>query len=436
MWWRGRLQLTAPRCEIFDALGFAKLERRSPTLDGAAPLRVVQGCTPLLEGNAIGYQVVLPRIELTRKHRRWRVDTMPADTARMFAASLPLLRADGIVLATLWTERLARGLVDVSDGISIATGLFVRPNPGWRVRLGSTANRRAWSYGVREAIYDDSSVALPVILDIVARDHRDHLVIEGEVATLIALPGDTTFDIVELDRGSEIARRHLEFYDPAYFATKRGGEPVRKYRDRVNASERDSQPSPPSPAITVVESGPRTVTTSCAGRIARAEGWVRGNVADRLVFRSPVELTGEFDGMTMAVVPDLEQLATYRTQVEAVWQRWLATEGLASQGGAIWYLSKFITPHPPGEPHFFVKPSALLATPPGIAILVDGIPGDNYDILRGVIRTEWFHAVPAVFAVRGAIRVPRGGVLTEMLALPLEDDSVEVVPIGIRAKWP
>jgi hypothetical protein len=33
--------------------------------------------------------------------------------------------------------------------------------------------------------------------------------------------------------------------------------------------------------------------------------------------------------------------------------------------GAIWYLSKYFTPHPVGEPHFFVKPWALTRVPRG-----------------------------------------------------------------------
>ncbi|HEU4409685.1 MAG TPA: hypothetical protein VFS43_30805 [Polyangiaceae bacterium] len=36
----------------------AGLEKREGTLGGSVPLRVAQGCVPLLEGNALGHAVV------------------------------------------------------------------------------------------------------------------------------------------------------------------------------------------------------------------------------------------------------------------------------------------------------------------------------------------------------------------------------------------
>ena len=51
---------SAPPVEVLRALGaFAALERRSATLDGNVPLRVAQACMPFLEGNALGWQIVL-----------------------------------------------------------------------------------------------------------------------------------------------------------------------------------------------------------------------------------------------------------------------------------------------------------------------------------------------------------------------------------------
>ncbi len=49
-----------PCFTVLDALGgFARLVRRTPTLDGAVPLRAAQACLPLLAGNALGWQVVI-----------------------------------------------------------------------------------------------------------------------------------------------------------------------------------------------------------------------------------------------------------------------------------------------------------------------------------------------------------------------------------------
>ena len=52
-----------PGLIAFEAIcalpGFCRLTKRSATLDGSLPLRAAQHCSPVLEGNAAGFQVVL-----------------------------------------------------------------------------------------------------------------------------------------------------------------------------------------------------------------------------------------------------------------------------------------------------------------------------------------------------------------------------------------
>src|SRR6185295_421399 len=88
--------------------------------------------------------------------------------------------------------------------------------------------------------------------------------------------------------------------------------------------------------------------------------------------------------------------------------------------GALLYLTKYFTPHRHGEAHFFVKPWAFTTTPPGWSSVVDGISGDGYDVMRGVVWTDRFHATPAVFDLaRGRkIRVPEGAPLVEVFPVP------------------
>jgi hypothetical protein len=45
--------------EVLDAVGLAELVKRSGDLDGSVPLRVAQGCSPLVDGNAFGFQITL-----------------------------------------------------------------------------------------------------------------------------------------------------------------------------------------------------------------------------------------------------------------------------------------------------------------------------------------------------------------------------------------
>ena len=118
-----------------------------------------------------------------------------------------------------------------------------------------------------------------------------------------------------------------------------------------------------------------------------------------------------------------------------MWERWLGTDP-DRHPGALLYLTKYFTPHPPGEPNFFVKPASLLETSPGVSTLLDGVCGAGYDVLRGVVRTDGFHATPAVFQVAPgrSIAVARGTPLVEMFPIPrdLIDADVARTTGGVR----
>ena len=58
------------------------------------------------------------------------------------------------------------------------------------------------------------------------------------------------------------------------------------------------------------------------------------------------------------------------------WARVYGAEFLAAHKGALWYLTKYFTPHPPGEPHFFVKPLAFTRTAAGEAAVIES-PGEG-----------------------------------------------------------
>jgi hypothetical protein len=81
-----------------------------------------------------------------------------------------------------------------------------------------------------------------------------------------------------------------------------------------------------------------------------------------------------------------------------------------------------------------VKPWALTATPPGWSCLLDGIHGDGYDVLRGVVATDVFHATPAVFRVHregAAVRVAEDAPLLRVIPVPrsLLDQDLHVRPL-------
>ena len=344
------------------------------------------------------------------------------------------------------------GLVTAGRTISLFTGLFVRPRPGVRLRQSSTANRRAWSYTIDEAILDDTGAPCPIILDVTPAPGVTSLVLEGELATLAALPAHAAFDRVELgggggDRADHVAAAHARFYDAGYFATKQRGDVARKYRDEIARGRATAQAGDgPTEALVVGigEAGtPAPLVAPAAPlRFHRPAGPCKappGTPPDRLVLTNAVALTATFDGAHVVVETDAAELAAYARGVRASWEPWLLREGGAHEG-ALLYLTKYVTPHPPGEPHFFVKPCALVRTAAGVSTVIDGVCGDGYDILRGVVRTDAFHAAPAVFQLwrpGERITVPRGAPLAHLFPSPraLIDATFTATTGGAAAPW-
>ena len=73
-----------------------------------------------------------------------------------------------------------------------------------------------------------------------------------------------------------------------------------------------------------------------------------------------------------------------------------------------------------------MKPWAFTETPRGWSSVLDGIRGEGYDVMRGVVWTDRFHATPAVFDVvpMRVVKVPLGAPLLEVFAIPrnIDDD--------------
>lgn len=411
--------------DVVDVLGgFATLEKRSPTLDGSVPVRVAQGCVPLLEGNAWGWQVRLTRpIELRKKLTGWAATGAGLDDRqRMTRAGVQMLVRDG-TLRDAWTKRLERGAIDAGRTISVFTGLLVRPRPGYLLRGSTSANRRSWLYTVSESIIDDTAGFSPLILDIVPGRDVDALSLEGEIATLGALPAKTSQKSRDLNEADAVARAHVAFYDGHYFDTKKAGLVARKYREEIVRS--------PLHAIDdvaihtdLVHGGPKHVD----------------GVGDRVRIRNAVGLTATFDGYKVHVEPVRAELDDLARGIRQTWEAWQNASSIQFHEGALLYLTKYITPHPPGEPHFFVKPPTLIRTTPGTSTLIDGIPGAGYDILRGVVRTDSFHAVPAVFQLwrpGATIHIPRGTALCDLFAFPrsLDDATFMLTTGGPGGSW-
>lgn len=423
--------MTEPEAPVaFDVVSafepVARLERRSPTLDGAVPLRVAQACVPLLEGNEAGFQVVFGRrlVARTRLGKR-SLEATPLHEAvsRAHAAAAPLLAAQGL-LGPAWKDRLARATAWTERGVlRVWTGLLVRPRRGTWLRVSATKNRAVFGLRIRTTwIADDDGLYTPLVLDL--EDFEDGTRLEGEVATVMPVRPGLSIARADDDDARELVEAHAEFYDARYFATKKG-EVTRKYRRTVvrRAPEpRDdahavvAHLASPPPEVVAVDRvlGPEAVAPRPLPPGAPTVSCLR--------FAHGVPLRVHWDGNTLDVAPDRDALATGARAVRAELARLAGPDWAAAHEGAVLYLTKYVTPHPHGEPHFFVKPWSFVRTPPGWSSLVEGVSGEGHELLRGVVRTDGFHAVPAVFHVTTTrpVRVRAGAPMLEVVPVPRE----------------
>jgi hypothetical protein len=410
--------------EVLDALGWCRLRRRAADLDGSIPLRAARACVPVLEGNAYGWQLGWNRaVTLRRRLGRWQLD----DDAMVRAARacVPYLAAHGL-LHGAWPALLGEGPVTqvraFAGATAVWTGLLVRVEAGARVRVSHAGNRRSHDFTIDEALVGEPERWTPLVLELRAIG-LGSFQLGGEVATLARISGPTTPTTGALAEHRGLGEAHLRFFDRAYFDDKRRG-PTKKYRQVIAAPD-----APTDTALVMAAAGPTAVTIEPVGREHDGDGPRPGTSWPRYVFRNLVGFTARDDGITVHVDPDRDALARLGSAIEATWRACFGNAVIDEHRGALWYLTKYFTPHVPGEPHFFVKPPSLFATPPGWSLLVDGIHGRGYDVMRGIVRTDRFHAAPAVFALeRGAtIDVPAGAPLARLLPVAQGDDAVAPV---------
>lgn len=412
--------------DAFDQGPF-ELSSRDRTLDGAVAVRAAQACLPLLEGNALGLQVRLRRSLPLRPARLGRRVATDDDFVRRHRAAVPRLHAAGLV-SRAFADAFAEGPVEERGRILLFTGLLVEPPAGTILRVTHAGNRRPFDLAVEEALVAPGHGLVPLVLAL--RTGADALV--GEIATLHLARPDLPVSHATLGDAPEVGRAHQAFYDAAYFAKKRGGAVTRKYKRLVEGLP-DEARDEAAELVAIVDDV--TVERRCVHLDATHVGprtLAQGPGVTTLVVRARLDFTVRWDGQTLAIDHDRAALATEAARVEAAFA---ALAPGPRHEGAVWYLTKYFTPHPPGEPHFFVKPWSFLRTREGVSAIVDGAaPVGPFDVLRGVIATDRFHATPAVFRVHlpGRFRVRKGTPLADVVPVPRALLPVEVRALG----WP
>jgi hypothetical protein len=267
--------------------------------------------------------------------------------------------------------------------------------------------RRALGLDLTPAVIPAHAAWAPLVLDLRLDRACAEVVIEGELATLGVVPVGCALREVPLAEAPDVGRSLLDFYDPAYFAAKARGEVTRTYR-RLPRPDADESPG----WMKVVR---------CVNDELTPCHFADDPALPALTLRCAVDLAVRFDGQRVRLRADEAVMAARRDAIARAWTPLAAPDDPARRG-AMLYLTRYMTPHPHGEPHFFVKPPDLVVTPAGWCTLVEGaaIPGVG-DTLRGVVRTDVFPATPAVFALptRAApAMIHRGAVLARLLPLP------------------
>jgi hypothetical protein len=415
--------------ELVDLFsGFCELVKTSPTLDGSVPLRAARACSPLLDGNRYGLKIRLAEpLELGRSLGGIRVRTRrQIELERALAGGVPRAAAEGLLApAGSWARRLEKRFAwserAGSRRVQLFTGLLVRPRPGTWLCLSDAGNRRNLLFEVDERFVRDDGEFAPIVLTLkIARSAKLPLRLAGEIATLGALEANTRIDLASLEARPELGQTHLSFYDEGYFSSKKRG-PTRKYRSLIESS---TAREAGAAGACLVEAGPSALSVERATQLITARGWETAPESgpERLVFRAPVSMVARFDGHELWMEPDARELADYARAVDRRWRRLFPAELAAHQGGML-YFAKYATPHQRGEPYFFVKPAALVITPPGTSALIQGVHGDGYDVLRGVVATDVFHALPAVLRLDRPgqlVSIPRGAPLARVSVIRRE----------------
>jgi len=410
----------------FEPLG--RFVKREGTLDGSVPLRVAQACVPLLEGNALGHQIVFGKrlVVRARLGRRGLEATPELDEVdRVHHAAIGYLAAHGFLRrGGAWHTQLAKRWWWVERGVlRVWTGLLVRPRAGTWLRVTGAGSRSILGLGVRTAwIAAEDEELVPLVLDL--DEVADGTRLEGEVATIVPVVPDVGVAVITVADAPELVEAHASFYDAQYFATKKS-DVTKKYRRTVATPRgRDAERAPPAVMRVAHVAGPRPEIA----RIDRVLGpssttpvpAPRGAALAVARFLNAVPFTAHYDGNTLAVEPDGAALDSGARAIQRELARTFGSGFSAANEGSVLYLTKYFTPHPHGEPHFFVKPWAFTETPAGWSSIVEGAAGPAWDVMRGVVWTDRFHATPAVFSLQlgRRVRVAAGAPLIDVVPFP------------------
>jgi hypothetical protein len=415
--------------EVIDVLDqFFILKERSATLEGSAPLKAVQFCTPFIHGNAAGFHLWFGDSALIAKRRQDIVlgltDEGHAKSNDGYSAKIERLVERGLLdKASYWYRKLKNG-ISWKEGKSfyIWTGLLVRPSSGVWVLVSGAFNRRS-PIGVHEHVIPDTSTFVPLVLSVdIASAHGKQTWLEKEMACLIPMRPDVSFTMPTLSQAADFGPWYFDYFDNKMDQSA-PGHYVGAYRD-LTARESSTEASEPATCRLVAASGRNVHQLHTFGRFATSLGWSKEYPSKQrlqyAVLHNIFTVKGRWDGHAIRDLVGETPQAVRRLQAD--WKALYGEDDEKTKALDRFLLGYARSTHGPriGEPYLAITPWVFVSSPPGWSCLVDGVHLDDVDGLRGLISTDKYHSMFDVWQFLKPCRFEfrKGAPLMRILPVP------------------
>jgi hypothetical protein len=355
-------------CEVMDALdGLCLLRKRSSTLEGSPPVKAVQFCTPFIQGNAAGFQLLLADSTLIRRTRSGTVLGFTEELegkvrGEKYQASVARLVQEGLLPRnSSWCRLLARRAYWQQGGkLHLWTGFLVRPAHGVWILVTGAFNRRC-SINVQEHVIPDAGAFVPLIvtLELASARKRDTW-LEKEVACLLPLHPEVTFTTRTLEEAHAVGQKYVDYFDERWDASG-PGHYLGGYRSLTHKESAEG-PDASAACQMVLAGGPNLHRIRTFMRFATPVGWSRDFPGkDRLQFldvRNIFDVKGRWDGDALrdlvGETPDV---------VKRLSDSWMSLYGQRAVRAVDRFLAGYVrSTHGPriGEPYLTFTPWALV----------------------------------------------------------------------------
>jgi len=412
--------------EVIDVLGgFFTLSHRSSSLDGSAPLRAVQACTPFLEGNAYGFHLTTTGIglRLDRFGNVKAVQLTPQARSKLSSYQTKLrrvVRQGHLDAKGIWLERLATGAWWPSGrSFNLWTGLLAKSRGGVWMRLTRAYNRETIGLCVRESVLAEQERYVPLVLEMSCAPLPSGLIrLGGEVACLNPIRPGCGLSLSDFGKGRTSLEKFHQFYSPDYFREKNSSPPTKKYKQLVAQSSGLTATDETVPACTLFVSKFSKVELRKTNRYLTPEGIktrIREAPFEYAVIRNTCWLRVASDGFSFDI-----QTRGWSRKARHIRRRWVAMFGGRSDY-SIRSITNYSAPQAKGEAQFIIFPPVWAATTPGWSTMVEGFSGRGYAGFRGLIWTDVLPKVLGVFEVdnrRGVVSIRNNVPIMRLIPVP------------------